>query len=57
MCGDYLPGLLLSQGHWLLGVGRGEGEDGQGILTVILLPQVTGDQEWEEGREKMGRES
>jgi hypothetical protein len=27
---------------------------GRGSLTVLLLPQVTGDQEWEEGREKMG---
>jgi hypothetical protein len=28
---------------------------GRGSLTVLLLPQVTGDQEWKEVREKMGR--
>jgi hypothetical protein len=29
---------------------RGE-KKGRESLTVLLLPQVTGDQEWEEGRE------
>jgi hypothetical protein len=37
-------------------MGRGGREDGQRIsLTVLLLPQVTGDQNWEEEGEKMGR--
>jgi hypothetical protein len=36
-------------------VGRWETKDGQRIsLTVLLLPQVTGDQEWEEEIEKIG---
>jgi hypothetical protein len=25
----------------------------RGSLTILLLPQVTGDQKWEEGREKL----
>ncbi len=38
-------------------MGRRKREDGQGTLTVVLLPQMTGDQEWEEEGEKMGRGS